>query len=43
MDAIVNNVYVPTSDDDESNSEAFMYTQNVLQGNTTTQVKVPFF
>ena len=36
MDAFVNNVYVPTSDDDESNSKAFMYTQNVLQGNNYT-------
>ena len=27
---------------DESISEAFMYTQNVLQGNTTTQVNAPF-
>ena len=42
MDACANDVYVPTSDDDESNSEAFMYTQNVLQGNTTTQVTSPF-
>ena len=42
MDACGNDVYVPTSDNDESDSEAFMYTQNVLQGNTTTQVTLRF-
>ena len=42
MDACGNDVYVPTSDNGESDSEAFMYTQNVLQGNATTQVTLPF-